>query len=105
MTRSHVAGRVAAGAIVLALAPMMAEAQRGGFPPAPQSPRLAAPIDLTCYWVTLVTEDWRYRVATPPKGDFNSVPLNPAGRKTLTRGIPRATKPRASSAKPTASEA
>jgi hypothetical protein len=81
MTRSHVAGRVAAGAIVLVLAPRMAEAQRGGFPPAPQSPRLAAPIDLTGYWVTLVTEDWRYRVATPPKGDYSSVPLNPAGRK------------------------
>ena len=55
--------------------------QRGGFPPAPQPPRLAAPIDLTGYWVSLVTEDWRYRVATPPKGDYNSVPLNPAGRK------------------------
>ena len=59
----------------------MAEAQRGGFPPAPQSPRLAAPIDLTGYWVTLVTEDWRYRVATPPKGDYSSVQLNPAWRK------------------------
>ena len=81
MTRSHVARRIAAGAIVLALAPAMAQAQRGGFPPAPQSPRLAAPIDLTGYWVSLVTEDWRYRVATPPKGDYNSVPLNPAGRK------------------------
>jgi hypothetical protein len=81
MTRPHVARRIAAGAIVLALAPAMAQAQRGGFPPAPQSPRLAAPIDLTGYWVSLVTEDWRYRVATPPKGDYNSVPLNPAGRK------------------------
>jgi hypothetical protein len=78
MTRSHIAGRVA---IVLALAPVMAEAQRGGSPPAPQPPRLAAPIDLTGYWVTLVTEDWRYRVATPRKGDYGSVPLNPAGRK------------------------
>jgi hypothetical protein len=81
MTRSQIARRIAAGAIVLALAPVIAEAQRGGFPPAPQPPRLAAPIDLTGYWVSLVTEDWRYRVATPPKGDYNSVPLNPAGRK------------------------
>src|SRR5688500_1854544 len=82
MTRSHVARRIAAGAIVVALGPVMAQAQRGGFPPAPpQPPRLAAPIDLTGYWVSLVTEDWRYRVATPPKGDYNSVPLNPAGRK------------------------
>jgi hypothetical protein len=83
MTRSHVARQIAAAAIVVALAPVMAQAQRGGFPPAPpQPPRLAAPIDLTGYWVSLVTEDWRYRVATPPKGDYGSVPLNPAGRKT-----------------------
>jgi hypothetical protein len=28
-----------------------------------------------------VTEDWRFRIVTPPKGDYTSVPLNPAGRK------------------------
>ena len=54
--------------------------QRGG-PPPPPAPRAAAPIDLTGYWVSLVTEDWRFRVVTPPKGDYTSVPLNPAGRK------------------------
>jgi len=47
----------------------------------PASPKAAAPVDLTGYWVSLVTEDWRYRMTTPPKGDFTSVPLNPAGRK------------------------
>jgi len=31
--------------------------------------------------VPLVTEDWRYRMVTPPKGDYASVPLNGAGRK------------------------
>lgn len=56
-------------------------AQRGGPPTAPRSPRQAAPIDLTGYWVSLLTEDWRYRVVTPPKGDYAGVPLNPAGRK------------------------
>ena len=55
--------------------------QRGGPPPPPASPRAAAPVDLTGYWVSLVTEDWRFRVVTPPKGDYTSVPLNPAGRK------------------------
>ena len=48
--------------------------------PAPGSARLAAPIDLTGTWVSVVTEDWRFRMATPPKGDFASVPLNPSGR-------------------------
>jgi hypothetical protein len=51
---------------------------RGGPPPTPQA---AAPIDLSGYWVALVTEDWRWRMVTPPKGDYASIPLNPEGRK------------------------
>jgi hypothetical protein len=51
-------------------------------PPAPPpTPRAAAPIDLTGYWVSIVNEDWRWRMVTPPKGDYSSVPLNDAGRK------------------------
>jgi hypothetical protein len=48
--------------------------------PSPTSPRAAAPVDLTGYWVSVVTEDWRWRMVTPPKGDYSSVPLNDAGR-------------------------
>src|SRR3954452_4891468 len=54
--------------------------QRGGPPQPPKSPKDAAPVDLTGYWVALVTEDWRWRMVTPEKGDFPSIPLNPAGR-------------------------
>ena len=50
---------------------------RGG--QAPQTPRAASPVDLTGYWVSVVTEDWRWRMVTPPKGDFASIPTNPAG--------------------------
>ncbi|PWT81294.1 MAG: hypothetical protein C5B57_10785 [Blastocatellia bacterium] len=57
------------------------EGQRGGSPEPPSSPKAAAPVDLTGYWVSLITEDWRYRVLQPPKGDYIGVPLNPAGRK------------------------
>jgi hypothetical protein len=60
---------------------IVARAQRGGSPGAARTPQQAAPVDLTGYWVSLVTEDWRYRVVTPPKGDYTSVPLSPAGRK------------------------
>jgi hypothetical protein len=81
MTRSQLSWHIAGAAIAVVLAPMVAAAQRGGGPPAPQTPRVAAPIDLTGYWVSLITEDWRYRVTTPPRGDYGSVPLNPAGRK------------------------
>ena len=48
---------------------------------APQTPRESAPIDLTGTWVSVVNEDWRWRMVTPPKGDYASVPLNAEGRK------------------------
>jgi hypothetical protein len=45
------------------------------------TPKSAASVDLTGYWVSVVTEDWLYRMVTPAKGDYTSVPLNPAARK------------------------
>jgi hypothetical protein len=74
--------------IVLMLAalavPAAALAQRGrgaGAGAAPQTPRAAAAVDLTGYWVAVVTEDWRYRMVTPAQGDYQGVPLTPAARK------------------------
>jgi len=55
-----------------------AVAQRG---PAPASARAAAPVDLTGYWVSVVSEDWRHRMATARRGDYESVPLSQAGRR------------------------
>jgi len=60
---------------------------RGG-PPVPQVPRAAAPIDLTGYWVSLVTEDWLYRMVTPAKGDTASVPLNNQGKQVANNWDP-----------------
>lgn len=55
---------------------------RGGRGTAPvRTPKEAAPVDLTGYWVSLVTGDWRFRMVTPPKGDFTSMPLNAEARK------------------------
>jgi hypothetical protein len=45
------------------------------------TPRAAAPIDLTGTWISVVTEDWRWRMVTPPKGDYPSVPLNADGTR------------------------
>ena len=56
-------------------------ARRGGRGGPPQTAKAAAPIDLTGYWVSVVTEDWRYRMVTPPKGKFGGVPLNGEGRR------------------------
>jgi hypothetical protein len=54
-----------------------------GFPPPqpPVNPRAIAPLDLTGYWVSIVTEDWRFRMITPAKGDYASVPLNSEGKR------------------------
>src|SRR5438128_1794311 len=54
---------------------------RGGAPPIPQTPKAAAPFDITGYWESIVTEDWRFRMVTPIKGDYAGVPLNAEGRK------------------------
>lgn len=61
---------------------------RGGAAQAPQTAKAAAPIDVTGYWVSLVTEDWRYRELVAPKGDFVGVPLNPEGRKVANEWDP-----------------
>ena len=52
------------------------------------TPRAQAPIDLTGNWVSIVTEDWRFRMVTPPKGDYASVPINPAGRVVADKWDP-----------------
>jgi hypothetical protein len=43
--------------------------------------RGAAPIDLTGNWVAVISEDWRWRMVTPSKGDFPSIPLNMKGQE------------------------
>jgi hypothetical protein len=66
-----------AALLCFAALPSVALGQRGPVPPSAQD---AAPVDLTGYWVAVVSEDWRHRMATPRKGDYESVPLNAAGR-------------------------
>jgi hypothetical protein len=52
------------------------------------SPRAAAPIDLTGYWVSVVNEDWRWRMVTPPRGDYASVPMTAEARKVADGASP-----------------
>ena len=56
------------------------QAQRGNAQPAP-APRAAAPFDLTGYWVSVVTMDWRWRMVTPAKGDYVGVPMTVESKK------------------------
>jgi len=54
---------------------------RAGGPQVPQTGRGLAPVDITGTWVSVVTEDWRWRMVTPPKGDVASIPVSTEGRK------------------------
>ncbi len=65
----------------LSATPILSQGRGGGgqrgAPPAPG--KASAPVDLTGYWVSIVTEDWRWRMLTPQKGDFASIPTTPEG--------------------------
>src|SRR5215510_4645015 len=72
-------------AILLAL-PMslLSQGQRGGPPAAApaQTAKAAAPVDLTGYWVSIVTEDWIERMSpdSPPSGTGGARGLGPRGQ-------------------------
>jgi hypothetical protein len=62
---------------------------RGGAPAGPPpTPQAAAAIDLAGNWVSVVNEDWRWRMVTPAKGDYASVPLNPEGTRQADTWTP-----------------
>jgi hypothetical protein len=79
------AKRVAPALVALALGAALstnAFAQgRAAAPPPPANGKTGAPIDITGNWVSLVSDDWVYRMITPAKGDYQYVPLNPEGRR------------------------
>ena len=68
--------------LLIAAAPLLhAQGGRGGPKGPPPMPKAASPVDFTGYWVSVVTEDWRWRMVTPIKGDFAGIPLTLEGRK------------------------
>ena len=76
--------------LVAALAggPVARAQQRGGA--AARSARDSAPIDLTGYWVSYVTENWRYRMVTPAKGEYRRIPSSPAALPIINAWDPAA---------------
>lgn len=67
---------------VFAAVGMNAQAQFRGNAPLPEgTAREVEPIDITGHWVSLITDDWVYRMITPAKGDYSYVPLNAEGRR------------------------
>ena len=78
---------VAVAMIVLTAASLVAQGRGNAVVRTAQA---AAPIDLTGYWVSFVTEDWRFRMVTPARGDYARVPLTSDGRKTADGWNPAA---------------
>lgn len=56
--------------------------------PPTRTARAVAPADLTGYWVSVITEDWRERMLTPPIGDVAGVPVNQEGMKAAQEWQP-----------------
>jgi hypothetical protein len=46
---------------------------------------------MTGYWVSVVTEDWKFRMVMPKKGNYAGVPLNAEGRKVADTWDPATT--------------
>jgi hypothetical protein len=91
MTNGLLARVLVGGLMAASLQAVSLQAQapgRGQAPVAPATPKAAAPVDLTGYWVSVVNEDWRWRMVTPPKGDVASVPLNAEGIKVANAWNP-----------------
>ena len=89
MTATTVRVLLATMAFSVALVPSLgAQRGQGAAPAAAPTPQASAPIDVTGYWVSIVNEDWRWRMVTPPKGDVASVPLNPEGTKVANAWDP-----------------
>ncbi len=81
-----------AAALSLGLASVVHAQGRGGAPGAsPPAAKQSAPVDLTGYWVAVVTEDWHYRMVTPARGDYAGIPINPASKKAADLWDPATT--------------
>jgi hypothetical protein len=87
MIRRRVIGLIAVAS--LASGAGLHAQNRGAPPPAP-APRAAAPIDLTGYWVSVVNEDWRFRMVTPAKGDYKGVPITQEALRIVNAWNPAA---------------
>ena len=59
--------------------PAIAQARPAAPQPAPA--KAAAVVDLSGYWVSIIDDEWRWRMITPAKGDTSFVPLNAEARR------------------------
>lgn len=94
---------VAVGVAAMTTAVLFAQPQRGaapagaqpgrgaagrGAPAAAQPPKAQAPIDLTGYWVSVITEDWRFRMVAAGRGQHPGLPLSAEGTRVANAWDP-----------------
>jgi hypothetical protein len=84
--RARSAAAIAGVLLAFAGTTVLRAQQRGGGPARPA--RDTAPIDLTGYWVSYVTENWRYRMVTPAKGEYRRIPASPAALPIINNWDP-----------------
>jgi hypothetical protein len=53
----------------------------------PPTAQALAPFDLTGYWVSMIVDEWRFRVS-PQKGDILYLPINPEARQAAAAWDP-----------------
>jgi len=80
----------ALAALAFVAQPRAAGQDRGAPARAPEAAKASAPLDLTGYWVAFVSEDWRFRMVTPRKGDYQAVPMTEQARKIADAWDPAA---------------
>jgi hypothetical protein len=92
MTRT-ISGVLAAAVLAAITGAQPAAQQAQGAPPpavVPQAARVAAPVDITGTWASVINEDWQWRFVTPIVGDYTGVPLNADGDRLARQWNPDA---------------
>ena len=79
---------------LISLLALFAQAPPGRGAPL-RTPKQAAPVDFTGYWVAVITEDWKYRMLAANKGDYEGLPLKPSARNAANTWDPAKNPPAA----------
>ena len=67
---------------ILCASPSLWAAQGPAAPAAkPMSAEQSAPIDLKGYWVSLITQNWRFRMLVPGPGEYADIPINEKAKR------------------------
>lgn len=80
MNRGIVIQCAAAAWLVAAAGLVLAQGRGGGAPAGAPTAKSVAPWDPSGYWVSVIVDEWRFRV-TPIKGDILYLPLNNEARR------------------------